>query len=264
MSSTDLAIAGASLADRIAYAEALSHASLLPAQFRGKPADVLLAIEWGAGLGLAPMAAINSIHVIDGKPGLSAIALAKLVRDGGHRMRVTGDDKSATASIWRKDDPDFEYRVTWTIEMAKRAGLVNDKKPNWVKYPGAMLKARAQTSVVKDACPELILGMPAADDTDGPDWHTPPTVTVARDDAPPPGVDPATGEIVADAPAPAAPGIVAIDLDAAAAEIATANLDTLRALWQAWHTSPDWPEIEPLIAERRAQLSATPPAEDPA
>ncbi len=185
MTSTDLALTGASLADRLAYAEALSKASLLPAQFRGKPADVLLAMEWGAGLGLTPMAAINSIHVIDGKPGLSAIALAKLVRDGGHRMRVTGDDKSATASIWRKDDPEFEYRVTWTIDMAKQAGLINDKKPNWVKYPGAMLKARAQTSVVKDACPELILGMPADDDTEQPDWHTPATTTVTVDQVKP-------------------------------------------------------------------------------
>lgn len=170
-----------SLPDRLAYAQALSGAKLLPEQFRGKPSDVLLAMEWGAALGMAPMQAINSIHVINGKPGLSANALAALVRREGHRMRVVGDDKTATASIWRKDDPEFEYQVTWTLDMAKRAGLLTGKD-NWSKYPGAMLKARAQTAVVRDACPELIIGLPGDDDTDQPDWHTPATTTTVTVD----------------------------------------------------------------------------------
>ena len=174
MMTTDLE--RSSLPDRLAYAQALSGAKLLPEQFRGKPSDVLLAMEWGAALGMAPMQAINSIHIINGKPGLSANALAALVRREGHRMRVTGDDKHAAASIWRKDDPEFEYTVTWTMDMAKRAGLLTGKD-NWSKYPGAMLKARAQTAVVRDACPELIIGLPGDDDTDGPDWHTPITTT---------------------------------------------------------------------------------------
>lgn len=140
MTSTELA-AAAPLTDRLKYAEALSGARLLPEHFRGKPADVLLAMEWGATLGMTPMQAINSIHVINGKPGLSANALAALVRRDGHRMRVVGDDKTATASIWRRDDPDFEYRVTWTIDMAKRAGLLTGKD-NWSKYPAAVVKAR--------------------------------------------------------------------------------------------------------------------------
>lgn len=180
MTATDL-VATAPLPDRLRYAEALSKASLLPAAFKGKPADVLLAMEWGAALGMAPMQAINSIHVINGKPGLSANALAALVRREGHRMRVTGDDTTATASIWRRDDQDFEYRVTWTIDMAKRAGLLTGKD-NWEKYPAAMLKARAQTAVVRDACPELIIGLPGDDDTDQADWPT--TTTVEQPPAP--------------------------------------------------------------------------------
>lgn len=240
MTSTELA-AAAPLTDRLKYAEALSGARLLPEQFRGKPADVLLAMEWGAALGMAPMQAINSIHVINGKPGLSANALAALVRRDGHRMRVVGDDTTATASIWRRDDPDFEYRVTWTIDMAKRAGLLTGKD-NWAKYPGAMLKARAQTAVVRDACPELIIGLPGDDDADTPDWSTPVHATVERiDDT---DVDTATGEII-DTP---------IDLDALAQRIAGADIDELRALWRQHHGDPAWPDIEPLIAERNAQL----------
>lgn len=254
MTAAELATQG-SLADRMRYAEALSGASLLPTNFQGKPADVLLAMEWGSALGMTPMQAINSIHVINGRPGLSANALAALVRREGHRMRVVGDDTAATASIWRKDDPDFEYRVTWTIDMAKTAGLLGGKgKDNWTHYPAAMLKARAQTAVVRDACPELIIGLPGDDDpADGaPDW----TTTVVRDDAPLPPHDPDTGEIIDVEVVDMTPEEEAETLDRLTPQIATADLDTLRDIWKHWHETASWPHIEPLINDRKAQLDA--------
>jgi hypothetical protein len=251
MTSTDLATA--SLPDRLAYADALAKASLLPAQFRNKPADVLLAMEWGAALGMSGMQAINSIHVINGKPALSANALAALVRQRGHRMRVTGDEQSATASIWRRDDPEFEYKVTWTIGMAKSAGLLGGKD-NWDKYPSAMLKARAQTAVVRDACPELIIGLPGDDTDDGddtPTWATPVQATAERIT-----VDTATGEIF---DAPADPQF--LDLDAIGADIEHADMDWLRHAWTRHQSHPDWPEIAQMIAARKSQLEASEGAE---
>jgi hypothetical protein len=253
MSTANLAKQDNSLDDRLRYAEALSQASMLPPHFRGKPADVLLAMEWGAALGMAPMQAINSIHVINSKPGLSANALAALVRREGHRMRVTGDDKTATASIWRRDDPDFEYRVTWTMDMAKRAGLLTGKD-NWDKYPGAMLKARAQTAVVRDACPELIIGLPGDDTDDGddaPTWATPVQATAERIT-----VDTATGEIF---DAPADPQF--LDLDAIGADIEHADMGGLRDAWTRHQSHPDWPEIAQMITARKAQLEASEGAE---
>ena len=47
------------------------------------------------------------------------------------------------------------------------------------------------------------------------------------------------------------------DLDELAREIATADLPALRAVWATWHQSPQWAEIEPLVADRRAQLEAS-------
>jgi hypothetical protein len=250
MTSTDLATA--SLPDRLAYASALAKASLLPEQFRGKPADVLLAMEWGAALGMSGMQAINSIHVINGKPGLSANALAALVRQRGHRMRVIGDEQSATASIWRRDDPEFEYSVTWTVDMARKAGLIGGKgKENWDKHPMAMLKARAQTAVVRDACPELIIGLPGDDTDDGddaPTWATPVQATAERIT-----VDTATGEIF---DAPADPQF--LDLDAIGADIEHADMDGLRDAWTRHQSHPDWPEIAQMITARKAQLEADP------
>src|SRR5690606_447919 len=131
-------------------------AGLLPTAYRGRPANVLVAIETGAMLGLAPMAAIQNVHVIEGKPSYSAGLLAALVRRAGHTIRVTGTDEKAVAEIVRADDPDFTYRAEWTIARARQAQLLS--KDNWKKYPAAMLKSRAVSEVCRDACQDVFLG----------------------------------------------------------------------------------------------------------
>jgi len=138
------------------YAEALSGASLLPESYRGKPANLLLALEYGAALDLAPMVAVQEIHVIKGKPTLSALLQAALVRKAGHRLRVTGDSTTATCEITRADDPDFTFTSTWTLDRAKAAGLLSND--SWRKYPDNMLKARAISECTRNACSDVIAG----------------------------------------------------------------------------------------------------------
>ncbi len=97
------------------------------------------------------------IHVIEGKPTASAALISTLVRRASHKLRVTGDDTRAVATIRRCDDPDFEFRSEWTLERAIQAGLVSKKV--WQQFPAAMLKARAITEVSRDACQEALCGV---------------------------------------------------------------------------------------------------------
>jgi hypothetical protein len=145
------------LNEKIVYAEKLANSGLLPQQYRKQPANILYAMEYGDMLGLSPMAAIVGVHVIEGKPTASAGLIGALVRRAGHKLRVTGDDKKATAQIIRRDDPEFTFEAVWTIERAKQANLTN--KNTWKNYPAAMLKARAITEVARDACEEALLGV---------------------------------------------------------------------------------------------------------
>ena len=46
-------------------------------------------------------------------------------------------------------------------------------------------------------------------------------------------------------------------LDRITGIIAGADVDGLRKLWSTWHKQDCWPQIEPLIEDRRAQLAAT-------
>ena len=145
------------LAAKMNYAKALAPSDLLPKQYRDKPANVLIAVEYGEALGLAPMAAIQGIHVVEGKPTASAQLIGALVRNAGHLLRVTGNDTQAVAQIVRRDDPEFTFEAVWTMDRAKAAGLTG--KQVWKQYPAAMLKARAITEVARDACPEVLSGV---------------------------------------------------------------------------------------------------------
>lgn len=186
------------LSERMKYAQALAAADLLPAAYRRKPANVLLAMEYGYALGLDTVTAIQQVHVVEGKPTASAQLIGALVRRAGHRLRVTGDDKHAVAQIVRRDDTDFVFTSEWTLDRARAAGLAG--KGSWAKYPGAMLKARAITEVARDACPEALAGVAYTPEELGADVPSWPTAEVVETPAQPlPAFDIETGELVEDA-----------------------------------------------------------------
>jgi len=145
------------LSERMEFARALSTASLLPRAYQQNPGNVLLAMELGDALGIRPIQAINAVHVIEGKPSASADLIASLVRKAGHKLRISGDDRTATAQIIRADDPEFTYEATWTMDRAKAAGLAG--KGVWKSYPAAMLKARAITEVARMGASDALYGV---------------------------------------------------------------------------------------------------------
>jgi hypothetical protein len=169
MSTTEIAVRqsrnqAAALPAKVQYAHELAASGLLPAAYRKNPANVLYAIEYGDMLGLAPMAAMTGVHVIEGKPTASAGLISALVRRAGHKLRVFGDAKKATCQIVRADDPDFTFEVTWTLKRnsddnpsAEEAGLLG--KNIWKNYPASMLKSRAITQCARDACEEALFGL---------------------------------------------------------------------------------------------------------
>jgi len=154
----------AAIPAKLAYARELANSGLLPGAYRKNPANVLWAVEYGDMLGLAPMAAMTGVHVIEGKPTASAGLISALVRRAGHKLRVRGDGRSATVQIVRADDPDFTFEVTWTLKRnaennpsAEEAGLLG--KNIWKNYPASMLKSRAITQCARDACEEALFGL---------------------------------------------------------------------------------------------------------
>jgi len=164
------------LSERQQYAQALAAAGdLVPKTFWSKPTPnpqggmlaprpnpgaILYMLETASMLGVNPMVGLTNIHIIEGKPSLSANLQAALVREAGHTLRVwvegEGDSLRAVATLNRSDDPDFTFKVTWTHADAHKAGLLG--KDNWRKYERSMLKARAITEVIREGAPEVMMG----------------------------------------------------------------------------------------------------------
>jgi hypothetical protein len=137
----------------------LAKSALLPADLRGKEADVFVTVMAGRELGLAPMAALRSIHVIKGKPvmsadGMVAVALASGLAE--YFRCVESSDKVATYETRRKGTPEPQL-LSFTIEEAKLAGLTSND--NWKRYTAAMLRARAKAALCRDVYPDALAGV---------------------------------------------------------------------------------------------------------
>lgn len=171
----------ANLSERQQYISMLARAGdLLPSHLRGgmvkdpntqqmvqmgNLGKTFLLAETGDMLGIHPIAALSGVHIIEGKPSISANLMGGLVRKAGHKLRVSVSGSfedgtlTATAQLIRSDDPDFTFVVTWTLENARRAGLLPGKpNSNWQKYPAPMMKARVISEVIREGAPDVLMG----------------------------------------------------------------------------------------------------------
>jgi hypothetical protein len=154
------------------FAKALATAGMLPKEYRDKPGNVLLAMEYGRALALPVATIFTSVHVIEGRPSMSSELMQALIRRAGHRIRIAGDNRQASCAIVRRDDPDFTYTATFTLEDAQQAGLLkiqqdgtvrarhkSGEPTNWEKYTRSMLLARAVSACARQACADVLAGV---------------------------------------------------------------------------------------------------------
>ena len=199
----------AELVAEMDYARTIAGGAILPAAYRGKPADILIATGLGKAIGIAPAQSLYEIYVVNGRPSPSANLMAALVRRAGHLIRIKGDAQSCTATLVRKDDPEYPFEATWTIEQADAAKLTG--KDTWKQYPAAMLRARAIAEVVRMGASECVLGMDYSAeemrDVDKAEGSAPPQFVAATfpEQATPDAVaaeEPTDAEEVTDEPTP--------------------------------------------------------------
>lgn len=122
-------------------------------------AAAMVIILTGRSLGLDPTAALRGTHVVKGKAVTSSDMIVGIVRKSGECASwvvIKSTAEECTIETRRKGD-DAPVRHTWTMEMAKRAGLAN--KDNWRAYPHAMLRARCSAELGRMVYPDFLLGV---------------------------------------------------------------------------------------------------------
>ena len=155
-------------------AQALAGAGdMVPKAFQGQPQAAMAAIVRGMEIGLAPMQALSSIAVINGRATIWGDAIPALVQRAGHTIDVDyegqGDALTAVATLTRGDTGRTIVR-RFSLADAKRAGLAGKPGP-WQQYPQRMIAHRARSWAVHDGAADALMGLQVAEEVQdyGPD-----------------------------------------------------------------------------------------------
>lgn len=151
------------LDEAMKYAKLIADSDLAPKDYKGKPGNVIVAMQMGYELGLKPMQAIQNIAVINGRPSIWGDALLAIImshHDFEH-VKEWQEGETAHCSIKRKNQ---ELKTkSFSIADAKKAGLWGKQGP-WSQYPDRMLQMRARGFCCRDAFPDALKGIHMAEE----------------------------------------------------------------------------------------------------
>jgi hypothetical protein len=151
----------------LTFANYMADSDMVPKDFKGKPGNCLIAMQWGFEVGLKPLQALQGIAVINGRPSIWGDALLSLVlsspvcKDVIERYEGTGDDFKAVCIAQRHGRAD--KMATFSLKDAKAAGLLGKQGP-WVQYRDRMLKQRARAFALRDQFADVIKGLSVAEE----------------------------------------------------------------------------------------------------
>ncbi|HAA73273.1 MAG TPA: hypothetical protein DCE55_29295 [Planctomycetaceae bacterium] len=147
--------------------------------YRKNIASIMIALQMGAELGLTPMASLQNVAVINGRPSIWGDAMLAVCRASGIF------DESAFKEEWSGSGDDYKCEVTvrrlpagnpvvrtFSVKDAKKAGLWGKQGP-WSSYPQRMLQMRARSFALRDCFGDILRGFQVAEEAqDIPAAHT--------------------------------------------------------------------------------------------
>jgi hypothetical protein len=146
--------------DLLRFAEVISKSGLAPKGFDRVEA-IIIAIQMGAELGLAPLSSLQSIAVINGRPGIFGDAALALVRGSGlcamYEQRIEGEEDNRRAVVTTQRRNGDKITTTFSVADAKKARLWGKQGP-WSEYPDRMLTFRARGFNLRDNFGDVLKG----------------------------------------------------------------------------------------------------------
>ena len=149
-------------------AKMFAASELVPPHLRGKMADCLIAYAIAKRTREEPLVVLQNIYFVSGRAGWSATyMIAKANRSGvfARRInwRVQGEGKNlrvtAFATLADSGEP---VEATASMAMAEAEGWT--KNPKYRTMPDQMLRYRSATMLIRLFAPEVMMGLPVADE----------------------------------------------------------------------------------------------------
>lgn len=165
------------------FAQMAAKSQMVPKDFQNKPENIMLAVQMGSELGLAPMQALQNIAIVNGRPSVWGDALPGLCRQSGVcqdiREWIEGEGDNMVAYCEATRVGSAPIRQSFSVADAKRANLwrtepkvkksgrdgpyETDSGP-WYSYPKRMLQMRARGFALRDAFPDVLRGLISAEE----------------------------------------------------------------------------------------------------
>ena len=175
---TNRGFAPQTMTEAIQFSDMLASSSMVPKAYQNKPQDILVCVQWGFEMGLAPMQALQNIAVINGKPSVYGDAMMALVQasavceDVEEFFENEGTPNPVAVCVAKRKNRK-PVVAKFSVEDAKRAGLWGKQGP-WSAYPKRMLQMRARGFALRDAFPDVLKGLISAEEAaDYPDEAKP-------------------------------------------------------------------------------------------
>ncbi len=175
------------------------------------PEAALMILLTGRDLGLSSSQSMRAIHIVSGKPVISADALVAAVRRSGlcESWRTIESTTERCTIETRRKGEEHPERETFTIEDAKRARL--DAKDVWKSYPRDMLRHRCAAGLVRRVYPDVALGCYTPGEIDDPPVHVDVQTRAPSAERP---AAPSEDAVTVDAQTPSADAAVSAEIEA--------------------------------------------------
>lgn len=171
------------MADVAKLAEYISDTELVPDAVRRRPAAVAAIILTGREMGLPPMMALRHIHIVKGKPGMSAEIMRAQVLSAGHELDyIETSDTRCVVKGRRRGESEW-LTVSFTVAQARTA------KIDLGGYPEDKLVARATSRLCRRKFADCIAGIPTVDEIEDEGAWAPATELPTAPPAPPAAIE---------------------------------------------------------------------------
>jgi hypothetical protein len=119
-------------------------------------AGAITVIEYGKELGIPPVAALQTMSIVNGRLCLEAKAIMAVFQNHGGKIKILERSKTL-AKIELSKEGQESYVHEYTMEQAKTEKLAG--KDNWLKMPETMLFWRAVATGIRLFDPGAIFGL---------------------------------------------------------------------------------------------------------
>ena len=151
-------------------ADKLAGSTIVPRAYQKQPGNVLVALNTAQRLRIDPLMVMQNLYVVYGNPGWSGqFALALLNNCNKYSrleyVNVNGQDwHGGLKMVGHKWDGTVDEGPEITPELVSKAGWDKKDGSKWLEMPEQMFRYRAASWFAKSCCPEVLLGLPTADE----------------------------------------------------------------------------------------------------